>query len=54
MLSRGVIQHSVSPYASLVLLVKKKDGTWRFFVDYRHLNAIIVENKHPLPIVDEL
>jgi hypothetical protein len=54
MLSRGVIQHSVSPYASLVLLVKKKDGTWRFFVDYRHLNAITVENKHPLPIVDEL
>jgi len=37
-----------------VVLVKKKDGTWRFCVDYRHLNSIIVKNKHPLPIVDEL
>jgi len=37
-----------------VLLVKKKDGTWRFCVDYRHLNAITVKNKQPLPIVDEL
>jgi len=35
-------------------LVKKKDGTWHFCVDYRHLNAITVKNKHPLPIVDEL
>jgi hypothetical protein len=53
MLKRGVIQHSVSAFASPVLLVKKKDGTWRFCVDYRHLNAITVKNKHPLPIVDE-
>jgi len=35
-------------------LVKKKDGSWRFCVDYRHLNNITVKNKHPLPIVDEL
>ena len=54
MLKSGVIQPSNSPYASPVLLVKKKDGGWRMCVDYRHLNAITVKNKYPLPIVDEL
>jgi len=54
MLRHGVIAHSTSSFASPVLLVKKKDGTWRFCIDYRHLNNITVKNKHPLPIVDEL
>ena len=54
MLEKGLIQHSVSPFASPVLLVKKKNGSWRFCVDYRHLNAITVKNKHHLPVVDEL
>jgi len=54
MLRNGIIKPSQSPYASPVLLVKKKDGTWRFCVDYRHLNAQTVKNKHPMPIVDVL
>lgn len=54
MLKKGIIQKSMSSFASPVLLVKKKDGTWRFFVDYRQLNAVTVKDKHPLPIVDEL
>jgi hypothetical protein len=37
-----------------VLLVKKKDGSWRFCVDYRWVNALTVKNKYPMPIVDEL
>jgi len=54
MLRQGTIRCSSSPYAYLVLLVKRKHGTWHFCVDYRHLNIIIVKNKHPLPIVEEL
>jgi hypothetical protein len=53
MLKVGTIICSLSPFASPVLLVKKKDVTCRFCVDYRKLNSIIVKNKFPLPIIDE-
>lgn len=53
LLENGIIQESQSPYASPVILVKKKSGDYRMCCDYRRLNAVTVKNKLPLPLIEE-
>ena len=54
LLEKGFIRHSVSPWGSPVLFVKKKDGTLRLCVDYRKLNKLTIKNKYPLTRIDDL
>ena len=53
LLDNGIIRESHSPYASPVVLVRKKDGSLRLCVDYRKLNAKTVKDAFPLPRIDE-
>jgi hypothetical protein len=54
MLDQGIIKKSKSPYASPVLLRTKSDGSWRFCVDYRHINSLTPNDSFPLPRVQDL
>ena len=54
LLEKKYIRPSVSPWGAPVLFVKKKDGTLRLCIDYRHLNKVTMKNKYHLPRIDDL
>jgi hypothetical protein len=53
-LEKGYIRPSSPPSGAHVNFVPKKDGTQRMCVYYRALNEVTIENKHPLPRIDDL
>jgi hypothetical protein len=54
LLQKGHIRPNSSPCGSSIVLVQKKDETWRLCIDYKALNKITVRNRYPIPRIDEL
>ena len=54
LLDKGLIRPSSSPFGAPVLLVQKKDKSFRMCIDYRALNKVTVKNRYPIPRVDDL
>ena len=52
MLDHGIIEPASSPWASNIVLVRKKDGTYRCCIDYRQLNSVTRRDAYPLPRID--
>ena len=54
LLDKGFIRQSTSPWGAPVLFAKKNDKTLRLCIDYRQLNRVTIENRYPLPRIDDL
>ena len=54
MKAQNIIVDSDSPWSSPPVLVRKKDGSVRFCIDYRKLNEITTSDKYPLPRIDDV
>ncbi|XP_003369638.1 reverse transcriptase family protein [Trichinella spiralis] len=53
MFSRNIIEPANSPWSALIVMVRKKDGSLRFCVDFCRLNDVAVKDAHPLPRIDD-
>jgi hypothetical protein len=54
MMRHRIIEETTSPWGTRVVLAKKKDGKWRFCVDYRYLNSVTKKDTYPLPRIDDI
>jgi hypothetical protein len=54
LLTVGVIHTSTSPYSSPIIMVLKKEGSWRMCPDFRAFNKLTIKDKFPIPVIDDL
>ena len=54
LLSHGLIETSTSPWASPIVIARRKNGRLRLAIEYRHLNSSTINSHYPLPVVDDL
>ncbi|CAF4637130.1 unnamed protein product, partial [Didymodactylos carnosus] len=54
LLKQGIIEESTSPWSSPIVLIRKKDGSMRFCIDFRKLNSITTKDAFPIPRIDDI
>ncbi len=53
-IAEGLVERSNSPWSSPVVIVRKKDFTFRLCGDYRKLNSVTIADQYPMPRIDEI
>ena len=54
LLNAGVICPSTNPYSYPMVMVLKKEGSWRMCPDFHALNKLTIKYKFPIPVIDDL